>query len=114
MALVAVAIAAAAALAFVGATIANADRVVEVPKVTGLTVAQARAALADTAHVDPRDAPLSVGSRSYSESVPAGRVITQSPAPQTHVQRADLDLVLGVSRGTARDRRNRGRFRRDA
>jgi serine/threonine-protein kinase len=102
MALVAVGIAAAAALAFVGATIANADRVVEVPRVTGLTVPQARTALAEAAHVDPADAPLVIGSRSYSESVPAGRVIAQSPAPTTHVERADLDLVLRVSRGTAR------------
>ena len=102
MALVAVGIAAAAALAFVGATIANADRVVEVPKVTGLTVQQARAALAEAAHADPADAPLEIGGRSYSESVPAGRVISQSPAPQAHVERADLDLVLRVSRGTAR------------
>ena len=102
MALVAVAIAAAAALAFVGATIANADRVVEVPKVTGMTVPQARTALAEAAHVDRADAPLQVGSRSYSESVPAGRVLTQSPAPLTHVERMDLDLVLRVSLGTAR------------
>ena len=116
MALVAVGIAAAAALAFVGATIANADRVVEVPKVTGLTVQQARTALAEAAHVDRADAPLEIGSRSYSESVPAGRVITQSPAPLTRVERADLDLVLRVSLGTAhapscptsRDRPERG------
>ena len=40
--LVAAGIAAAGALAFVGATIANADRVVEVPRVTGMTVPQAR------------------------------------------------------------------------
>ena len=29
-------------------------------------------------------------------------MISQSPAPQAHVERADLDLVLRVSRGTAR------------
>ena len=50
--LVVAGIAAAAGLAFVGATIANADRVVEVPRVTGMTVPQARAAVADAAHVD--------------------------------------------------------------
>ena len=72
MALVAVGIAAAAALAFVGATIANADRVVEVPKVTGLTVQQARTALAEAAHVDPADAPLEIG-RPLVLGVRAGR-----------------------------------------
>src|SRR3954452_18825406 len=103
MALVVVGIVAAAALAFVGATIANADRIVEVPKVTGLTLVQARTALAEAAHVDPADAPLEIGGRSYSESVPAGRVISQSPAPLAHVERGDLDVVLRLSRGTARD-----------
>jgi serine/threonine-protein kinase len=100
MALVVAGIAAAAALAFVGATIANADRVVEVPRVTGMTVPQARVALAEAAHVDAAKAPLVV-SRSYSETVDAGHVITQSPAPSTRVARADLDVVLRVSRGTA-------------
>jgi serine/threonine-protein kinase len=100
MALVVAGIAAAGALAFVGATIANADRVVEVPRVTGLTVKQARAAVADAAHVDAAKAPLVV-SRSYSETVAAGHVIAQSPAPSTRVERADLDVVLRVSRGTA-------------
>ena len=67
---------------------------------TGLTVKQARAAVADAAHVDAAKAPLVV-SRSYSETVAAGHVISQSPAPATHVERADLDVVLRVSRGTA-------------
>ena len=49
----------------------------------------------------PRKAPLVVGSRAYSETVAAGRVIAQSPAPATRVERADLDVVLRVSRGTA-------------
>ncbi len=92
---------AAGALAFVGATIANADRVVEVPKLTGLTVPEARAALAAAAHVDPTDAPLVVGARPYSETVAAGRVIGQDPAPDSRIERKDLDLVLRVSRGTA-------------
>jgi beta-lactam-binding protein with PASTA domain/predicted Ser/Thr protein kinase len=100
-ALVAAGIAAAAALAFVGATIANADRVVDVPRVTGMTVAQARTAVAGAAHVDAAKAPVQVGSRVYSESVAAGHVIAQSPEPRAHVNRADLELVLRVSRGTA-------------
>ena len=53
MVLAAAGIVAAGGLAFVGATIANADRIVEVPRVTGMTVPQARAALAEAAHVDP-------------------------------------------------------------
>ena len=101
MALVAAGIAAAGALAFVGATIANADRVVEVPRVTGMTVAQARTALAGAAHVDAAKAPLVVGSRAYSESIAAGRVISQTPPPATRVARADLDVVLRVSKGTS-------------
>ena len=84
-----------------GATIANADRVVDVPRVTGLTVNQARLEVADAAHVDPAKAPVAVGSRAYSESVPAGRVIAQAPAAGGRVERADLDVVLRVSRGTA-------------
>ncbi len=99
--LVAAGIAAAGALAFVGATIANADRVVDVPRVTGLTVNQARLEVADAAHVDSAKAPVAVGSRAYSESVPAGRVIAQAPAAGGRVERADLDVVLRVSRGTA-------------
>ena len=99
--LVAAGIAAAGALAFVGATIANADRVVDVPRVTGLTVNQARLEVADAAHVDSAEAPVAVGSRAYSESVPAGRVIAQAPAAGGRVERADLDVVLRVSRGTA-------------
>ena len=101
MAAVAVGIAAAAALAFVGATIANADRVVEVPRVTGMTVPQARAAVAQAAHVDEADAPIVVGSRPYSESVAAGHVIAQAPRPASRVERAALELVVRVSRGTA-------------
>jgi len=100
-ALVAAGIAAAGALAFVGATIANADRVVEVPRVTGMTVLQARTAVADAAHVEAAKAPVQVGSRVYSESIAAGHVIAQSPEPRAHVNRADLELVLRVSRGTA-------------
>ncbi len=101
MVLAAAGIVAAAGLAFVGATIANADRVVEVPRVTGLTVSQARVSLAAAAHVDPADAPLTVGSRAYSESVPAGHVIAQTPPPAERVERTALDLVVRVSRGTA-------------
>ncbi len=98
---VAVGIVAAGALAFVGATIANADRVVEVPDVTGLTVTQARGALAQAAHVDPADAPLRVGGRAYSESVAVGDVIAQTPQAASRIERASLDLVVRVSRGTA-------------
>ncbi len=98
---VAVGIVAAAALAFVGATIANADHVVEVPRVTGMTVAQARAALAEAAHVDPAEAPIVVGGRAYSESVAIGHVLAQTPRPATRVERTALDLVVRVSRGTA-------------
>ncbi len=98
---VAVGIAAAGALAFVGATIANADRIVEVPQVTGMTLPEARAALAEAAHVDEADAPLVVGSRAYSESVAAEHVIAQTPEPASRVERAGLDLVVRVSRGTA-------------
>ena len=97
----AIGIVAAGALAFVGATIANADRVVEVPRVTGMTVQQARVSLAEAAHVDAADAPLSVGARAYSESVAAGHVIAQTPQPATRVERTALDLVVRVSRGTA-------------
>jgi serine/threonine-protein kinase len=98
---VAIGIVAAGALAFVGATIANADRVVEVPRVTGMTVQQARTVLAQAAHVNAADAPLAVGGRAYSESVAAGQVISQTPQPATRVERAALDLVVRVSRGTA-------------
>jgi beta-lactam-binding protein with PASTA domain/predicted Ser/Thr protein kinase len=101
MVAVAVGIVAAAALAFVGATIANADRVVEVPAVTGLTVPQARAALGQAAHVGAADAPLSVGAAMYSESVAPGHVISQTPPAATRVERASLDVVVRVSRGTA-------------
>jgi beta-lactam-binding protein with PASTA domain/predicted Ser/Thr protein kinase len=101
MVAVATGIVAAAALAFVGATIANADRAVEVPRVTGMTVQQARVAVGDAAHVDPADAPLTVGGRSYSESVADGHVISQTPAPASRVERTELDLVVRVSRGTA-------------
>ena len=101
MALAIVGIAAAAALAFVGATIANADRVVDVPRVTGMTVAQARATVATAAHVDPADAPLAIGARIYSESVAAGQVVSQVPRPAARVERASLDVVVRVSLGTA-------------
>jgi serine/threonine-protein kinase len=94
-------IAAAGALAFVGATIANADRVVDVPRVTGMTVPQARSATAAAAHVDIADAPLVVGGRVYSESVPEGRILTQTPVADGQVERASFDLVVRVSRGTA-------------
>jgi eukaryotic-like serine/threonine-protein kinase len=99
--LLAAGIAAAGGLAFAGATIANADRVVDVPRVTGLTLQQARAAVAEAAHVDADEAPVTVGARAYSESVAMGHVIAQRPAPDAHVKRADLDLVLRISRGTA-------------
>ena len=101
MVVVAAGIVAAGALAFVGATIANADRVVEVPRVTGMTVPQARSVLAEAAHLDPADAPLTVGGRAYSESLAVGKVIAQTPRPATRVERAALDLVVSVSRGTA-------------
>jgi len=100
-ALVAAGVAAAGGLAFVGATIANADRVVDVPRVTGMTLDEARTAVAAAAHVDPAKAPVEVGSRGYSESVAAGRVIAQSPEPDLRVNRADLQVVLRLSRGTA-------------
>ncbi len=94
-------IAAAGALAFVGATIANADRVVDVPRVTGLTVSDARSATAEAAHVDVADAPLVVGGKVYSESVAAGRIVSQAPPPAERVERSGFDLVVRVSRGTA-------------
>ncbi|MCY7304251.1 MAG: protein kinase [Thermoleophilia bacterium] len=96
-----VAIAAAGALAFVGATIANADRVVDVPRVTGMTMSQARVATAAATHVDVADAPLVVGGRLYSESVPDGRIVSQVPAATEQVDRRSFDLVVRVSRGTA-------------
>ena len=101
MILAAAGIVAAGALAFVGATIANADRIVDVPRVIGMTVPQARVTVAEAAHVDAADAPLVVGSRVYSESVAAGHVIAQTPAPTERVERTSLDVVLRVSRGTA-------------
>ena len=73
MVAVVVGIAAAGALAFVGATIANADRVVDVPRVTGMTVPQARVATAAAAHVDVgRGTPRRRWARIYSESVADG------------------------------------------
>jgi beta-lactam-binding protein with PASTA domain/predicted Ser/Thr protein kinase len=101
MVAVAIGIVAAGALAFVGATIANANHVVEVPRVTGMTVQQARVAAAETAHVDAADAPLSIGGRAYSESAAAGYVIAQTPQAETRVERTAFDLVVRVSRGTA-------------
>ncbi len=101
MVAVVVAIAAAGALAFVGATIANTDRVVDVPRVTGMTVSQARVATAAAAHVDVADAPLVVGGRLYSESVPDGRIVSQVPVATEQVDRRSFDLVVRVSRGTA-------------
>lgn len=101
MVIAAVGVAAAAALAFVGATIANSDRVVAVPRVTGMTVPEARAMLADSSHFDLADVPLRVDGRAYSESVPVGRVLTQTPAPTTRVKRTSLDVRVRVSRGTA-------------
>ena len=71
MVAVAIGIVAAGALAFVGATIANADRVVEVPRVTGMTVPEART-------LAPRRARRRGGraarrrQRVYSESIAAG------------------------------------------
>lgn len=101
MTVVALGIVAAGALAFVGATIANADRIVDVPEVSGMTVAQARTALASAAHLDAADAPVTVGGRPYSESVATGRVLSQTPAAGSRVERAGLDLIVRVSRGTA-------------
>ena len=99
---VAVGIAAAGALAFVGATIANADRVVDVPRVTGMTVPQARVAVAAAAHVDPADAPLAVGgARLLGVRRRRARSIAQAPSAASRVERASLDLVVRVSRGTA-------------
>ena len=101
MVAVVVGIAAAGALAFVGATIANADRVVDVPRVTGMTVSEARVATAEAAHVDDADAPLVVEGRMYSESVPDGRVVSQVPMAAKQAERASFELVVRVSRGTA-------------
>ena len=100
MALVAAGIVAAGALAFVGATIANADRVVEVPQVTGMTVQQARVTLAEAAHVDVADAPLVVGARSYSETVAAGHVIAQRRAlpPTSSAQRSISSSASAAAR----------------
>ena len=100
-ALVTAGIAAAGGLAFVGATIANADRVVDVPKVTGMTVQEARGSVGEAAHLDESEAPVTVGSKTYSESVPAGRVLSQTPAPGSRVERNELGVVLRVSLGTA-------------
>lgn len=102
-AVVAAALAAlAGALAFVGATIANADAVVQVPRVTGLTVATARAAVAEAAHADrAAEAPLEVSGRAYSETVSAGRVLAQAPAAGSRVARNDLVVRVRVSRGSA-------------
>lgn len=95
------AVAAAGAFAFVGATIANADRIVDVPRVTGLTVSEARAASADAANVDVAAAPLVVGGKAYSETVAAGRVVSQAPPPAARVERTAFEIVVRVSRGTA-------------
>ena len=95
-------VALAGALAFVGATIANADAVVEVPRVTGLTVAGARAAVAEAAHADrSAEAPLEVSGRAYSESVAVGHVLGQAPAAGSRVARNDLVVRVRVSRGSA-------------
>lgn len=92
----------AGALAFVGATIANADAVVEVPRVTGLTVAAARAAVAEAARADRvAEAPLEVSGRAYSETVSAGQVLGQAPAAGSRVARNDLVVRVRVSRGSA-------------
>ena len=66
-----------------------------------MTVQQARRSVADAAHLDVPRAPVRVGSRAYSESVPAGRVVAQTPAPGDRVERNDLGVVLRVSLGTA-------------
>ncbi len=98
---VALAVAAAGALAFVGATIANADHVVSVPDVRGMSVQEARTTLAEATHGAPADAPLTIESRPYSETVAAGRVVGQEPKAATRVDRASLELLIRVSRGTA-------------
>ena len=78
---------AAGALAFVGATIANADRVVEVPRVTGLTVpGGARGARRGGTRRPGRGAARR-RARAYSESVAAGHVIAQTPLPAERVDR---------------------------
>lgn len=101
-ALAAALVALAGALAFVGATIANADAVVEVPRVTGLSLTEARAAVAEAAHVDAgAQAPFEVAGRAYSETVAAGRVLRQEPAAGSRADRRDLVVRVRVSRGSA-------------
>lgn len=92
----------AGALAFVGATIANADAVVEVPRLSGLTLAGARAAVAETTHAErAADAPLEIAGRAYSETVAEGRVLGQAPAAGSRVERAGLLVRVRLSRGSA-------------
>ena len=114
MVAVVVAIAAAGALAFVGATIANADRVVDVPRVTGMTVSQARVATAAAAHVDVADAPLVVGGRPYSESVPDGRIVSQAPvaAERSTERRSTSSSASVAARRSPRCRTSRERSSR--
>ena len=56
-------------------------REVAVPKVVGMTIAQAEQAAIDSG------LPLAREDRYYSETVPEGRVISQVPAPGTRVRR---------------------------
>ena len=122
MAAVAVGIAAAGALAFVGATIANADRVVEVPRVTGMTVPQARAALAEAAHVDRGRCParrrqpclLGVGRRRARDRPDAAARHAASSGQRSISSSASAAARPSPSCRTSRGRRRRRRRRRCA
>lgn len=67
--------------AFIAMRLAIHGREVEVPALTGLTVA-------DAARLASHDGlNLTLENRFYSPDVPAGRVLAQSPAPGSHVRR---------------------------
>jgi len=65
------------------------------PDVTGLTVAQAQTALADTGYL------LAEGAPEFSESVPSGVIITTDPAPGDGIREAGTLTVI-VSQGPER------------
>lgn len=67
--------------AFIAMRLAIHGREVEVPALTGLTVA-------DAARLASHDGlNLTLENRFYSTDIPAGRVLAQSPAPGSHVRR---------------------------
>lgn len=68
-------------------------REVRVPRLTGLTPAEAERVANSDGLV------LSVESRFYSPSVPAGRIVSQSPAPDTTVRRG-WKIRVAASLGT--------------